>query len=194
MKSHIHTDGFCLSQTSACVIIYLKEQVGVVRVRRVAQHELEKAHGVGRVVRLVWCSFRSSVSIANIPESILSSISNSHTPTYLARQRVEEVRDEAAARRKEGEHVGLLHAERHGAARLEARLQLVPAAKAGVALQRPQRRRPQRLGRLADAPVYLVGRVCWNGSCGYGALSMDHHTQHDSNPSTHLTVPPAPPW
>lgn len=135
--------------------MYLEEQVGVVRVRRVAEHELEEAHGVGRVVRLVWCSFNNSgISIANIFVSILST--KSHALTYLARQRVEEVRDEAAARREEGEHVGLLHAERHGAARLEARLQLVPAAKAGVALQRPQRRRPQRLGRLADAPAVGV--------------------------------------
>lgn len=66
--------------------------------------------------------------------------------------------DEAAARRKEGEHVGLLHAKGHGAARLEARLQLVPAPKAGAALQRPKCRRPQRLGRLADAPALGVGR------------------------------------
>lgn len=71
---------------------------------------------------------------------------------HLARQGVEEVRDEAAARDEEGQHVGLLDPEGHGAAGLKARLQLVPAPEAGAALERAQRGGPQGLGRLADAP------------------------------------------
>lgn len=78
VSRHKNMDGFCLSQTPACVV-HLEEQVGVVRVRFVAQHELEEAHGVGRVVRLL-VSFRSYVralhTCIDIPQT------PSHLPTW----------------------------------------------------------------------------------------------------------------